>query len=308
MLFQNLVAIVGFLLLVAPGAFFEILRERRRPSLEGSAFRETSRVALASFAFSLSAILILSYIRMEFPDTMPDLGAWLREGTKYFQRNYRLVLRAVVLEALIALALAYFTNLVFFAAQWGPRPVRNFWRKARVLLGPIEHQSAWYKTFRANLLDQAPLKGTKPVARVKLKDGTLYQGAVDGYSPEMPLENRELELGPPLFIGSVSSAGTPEVARLTPVPVWQRLLVPHTEVEAVWVTYVDQQLITDARKAPVPSPEAPNSASPDTRLPDTEPPRQAAVTQACERKPQGFEPCHGVRWMECCCRDETEFL
>jgi hypothetical protein len=71
---QTILALVGFLFLVAPGLVFEIRRERRRPVLEETTFREVSRTALASLVFSVLALAILAWVRAKWPESMPDPG------------------------------------------------------------------------------------------------------------------------------------------------------------------------------------------------------------------------------------------
>ena len=56
---DTLGALLAFLVFVAPGLCFELLRERRRPALEQTAFREASRIALTSLLFSGAALVVV---------------------------------------------------------------------------------------------------------------------------------------------------------------------------------------------------------------------------------------------------------
>ena len=103
---QTTAALIGFLFLVAPGIVFEMVQERRRPTLEQSPFREASRVALASLLFSLLALLALAALRTWLPASMPDAGRWLRQGGRYFAANYRLVASFLLAELALAVTLA----------------------------------------------------------------------------------------------------------------------------------------------------------------------------------------------------------
>src|SRR3712207_1635976 len=103
---ESVLTFIAFLVLVAPGLLFELLRERRRPALEETAFREASRIALASLAFSGLAVCVLAAIRTLQPVWMPDPRAWIAGGRDYLQDHYRLVFTAVVLEVLLALGFA----------------------------------------------------------------------------------------------------------------------------------------------------------------------------------------------------------
>lgn len=97
---------VGFLLVIAPGLLWEILRERERPALPGSTFREVSRVALVSLLCTGAALTALAAVRAIAPNWMPDPGAWARHDN-YLDDHYRLVGRALIIELALACTLAW---------------------------------------------------------------------------------------------------------------------------------------------------------------------------------------------------------
>ena len=68
----NWLTVVLFLVLVAPGLLFDLLSERRRASVTESAFREASRVILASLIFDLFAFAVLAVIQTVKPRWIPD--------------------------------------------------------------------------------------------------------------------------------------------------------------------------------------------------------------------------------------------
>jgi Family of unknown function (DUF6338) len=234
---QTLVAFILFLVLAAPGVFFEILRQRRRPSWEQSAFREASRTALASLVFSLGSLLLLAIVRTIWPRLLPDLGEWIARGNKaYLIDHYRLVARFMIAEVAIALLLAFLANLAVLTANRWPTRVQGWWRRVHHSFGPMGPETAWQKAFRLDVPS-----GASPFVRVRLKDGPVYQGAVDGFSTDTSRDDRELALGPPL-----SRAGGND-ERLSPLAGWQRVVVPASEIEVLWLTYVSKALVNQER-------------------------------------------------------------
>jgi hypothetical protein len=88
---QTAAAFAAFLFLIAPGAFFVLLRERRRPGRTETALREVSRLVLSSVVLSGIAVAALAAIRTWQPHLMPDPGRWLRDGRGYVDDHYRLI-------------------------------------------------------------------------------------------------------------------------------------------------------------------------------------------------------------------------
>ncbi|WP_139177055.1 DUF6338 family protein [Geodermatophilus siccatus] len=204
------VSVLLFVILIAPGLLFDILSARRRVGAPESAFRETSRVILASLAFSGFAFLVIATIRTLVPAWMPDPTPLIADFHGYMQRHYRLVLRALVLELLLALAAASVAH-AFLARRQGAglRPV-----------------SAWVKVFRNN----APA-GRLPYVRVRLTNGTVYMGYVAHYTANIEGGDREIVLSPPMF---AKLEGKP----LSPIPAeWERLVIGGGVIENINVQY-----------------------------------------------------------------------
>jgi Family of unknown function (DUF6338) len=97
-------AVLLFLLLVAPGLLFDLLSQRRRAGSPESGFREVSRVVLASLAFSSIAFAVLVIVRTVHPAWMPDPRRMLEPKASYGRDHYRLLLRTLILQASLALA------------------------------------------------------------------------------------------------------------------------------------------------------------------------------------------------------------
>jgi hypothetical protein len=207
--FAALLAFVGF---VAPGLVFEILRERRRPLIEETAFREASRVALTSLLFTIMALLGLVAIRQVAGTNLADPGEWVRQGNTYVQYNLGLVATTLLLELALALGLAVVVDWLF----------------RQSVPGQIVSGSIWYQLFRR----RCP-KGATPWVHLRLKDETEIWGYVGDYTPDRKLENRELTLfGPKLKYQPKDKDAQP----LTPS--WSSVSVRGDEISWMKVTYV----------------------------------------------------------------------
>lgn len=212
---QTILALVGFLFLVAPGLVFEIRRERRRPALEETAFREASRTALASVFFSLLAVTILAGVRARWPEMMPDPGRWLREGNDYLRGSYQTVAWFFVAELILACGLAF-----------GVERVLGWKRGATIRSVPI-----WHRVFRQEL-PSGKEREYLPFVGVRLSDGTEYSGLLAGYSTEYRLADRELALAPPLFRRLPGDTAPHSLSTD-----WQRLIIRGPEIRDLWVAY-----------------------------------------------------------------------
>ena len=203
-------SVLFFLLLIAPGLVFDLLAERRRAGADESAFREASRVALASTAFSGAALAVLATIRTLKPEWMPDPRRLLGDEQAYLTDEYRLVLRALLIQVAIALVLALVTHAVL--AKTGGASIRQ--------------RSAWSSVFHHELPE-----GKQAHVRVRMTDETVYIGRVAHFTANIEHADRELVLAPPLF--SKMKGG-----ELKDVPEeWQRIVVPGDQVAVLSVQY-----------------------------------------------------------------------
>jgi Family of unknown function (DUF6338) len=81
---ETFAALYAFLGLVAPGLIYQILREKRRPAVDETAFREASRIALTSLVFTTVATLLMTLLGVVAPGLFPDIAAWITTGKTYF--------------------------------------------------------------------------------------------------------------------------------------------------------------------------------------------------------------------------------
>jgi Family of unknown function (DUF6338) len=218
---NNAATVIVFFLLVAPGIVFQMLRARWRPAVTESVFRETSRILLASTACTLLAIMALSILRLTWPSSMPDPGAWLRDGQSYFLSHYRLVARSVLLAVLLSFGIAALAS----------------WLMSRKAKGELRPVSTWFQLFRVRVPEDA-----RPYVRVRLKSGEVYGGSVIDYSEDVALADRELVLGPPLS-RRVESEETTVLD-----DAWQRVVIAGADIEVMWVSYVRRRAAPGQQK------------------------------------------------------------
>jgi hypothetical protein len=213
-------SIVFFLLLIAPGLLFDLLAERRRAGAEESAFREASRVALGSTVFSGIALTALAVVRAVRPEWMPDPRRLLSDQQQYLADEYRLVLRALVIQVLLALLLAWLTHLTL----------------SKVTGAPIRQRSAWSTVFRHDLP-----AGKQAHARVRLADGTTYVGEVAHFNADLKRADRELVLAPPLYSATKGN-------ELGDVPAeWTRVVISADQIAVLSVQYRPKQTKTNPK-------------------------------------------------------------
>jgi Family of unknown function (DUF6338) len=203
------------MLLIAPGLTFELLWERKRPSQQHSAFREASRVALTSVVFSGLSLTLLSVVRVLKHEWIPDPGAWLRAPESYVASHYRLIGRTLLVELALAIGFAVLAS----------------WWLSRRGSGDIAPVSIWFQVFRTKTPE-----GMLPFVKVQVKSGSVYGGVVSGYRTDLPLEDRELVLSPPLSWRPTASEDPQDL----PLD-WERVVLAGSEIQVMWVSYIPRE-------------------------------------------------------------------
>jgi Family of unknown function (DUF6338) len=223
---------------VAPGVAYQLIRDREDSTSAAQpiknpepALRYAGRVILASAAFTFVSVSLLAIIRAQWPSLMPDPGKWLANPSTYLATNYRLVVRTVLLECLLALLAAIGYGLI-----------------SRRYLPPAVETSGWFHLFRAEVPSRS-----RPFVKVKLKDGTEHYGYVRAYSTTMTPADRELVLASPLRYRESpktpdsQSSNEPETIALDTA--WQRVSLSGSEIEAIWVSYVSDDTTEQVQKS-----------------------------------------------------------
>jgi Family of unknown function (DUF6338) len=204
-------SVVLFFLFIAPGLLFDLLSEQRRAGFSESAFREISRIVLASLVFSGFAFSVLAIVREVQAAWMPDPRRLLDPKDAYAKDHYVLILRTLVLQGSLALTAAWAWHL-FLAWRQGGATIRQV--------------SAWTQVFKRDCPE-----GHDAYARVRLEGGIIYSGLVANFSSDLDVDGRELVLAPPI----ASKTGENQ---MTAVPgQYQRIVIRGSAIEVMSVEY-----------------------------------------------------------------------
>jgi len=176
--------VLVFLVAVAPGFYYEILRQRRFTRAKESAFFEISRTLVASVIIGLIAGsgTFLAWL-WAAPNDPPNLAALLRHDPQYIGDHAALVIGLLVTYLGASVVISHVGN----AFDPGAGDL-------------VTAHSLWHEVFRKRVPP-----GRKPVARVTLKSGAVWMGKVAKYSAEHELADRELVLFKPIYLGTVST-------------------------------------------------------------------------------------------------------
>jgi len=209
---STLSAVLVFLLLVAPGIAFELLRQRARPPRGDTVFVEISRVLLAGVVISGLVVVLLAITRSISPGWLVDVRSQLIQGASYTAGNLDVIGVTVAAQLVLSLLLAVIGNRVLTP------------HRGRV----ITADSSWHV-----ILAHLAGRGLRPFLSVELKDGTLYTGYRAEYSTEVEPQKRDLVLSPPIKVRR------PAASAATALPDdWQRLWIRGDEITTIAVSYV----------------------------------------------------------------------
>ncbi len=203
--------IIFFLLLVAPGLLFDLLSERWRAGISESAFREASRVVLASFILSSVGLGVVGIIRTFAPSLMPSPRELILHGNAYIGVHYALIIQALAVQSAVAFGLAFLAHLYLSQSHQGP---------------PMRAVSTWHQVLR----EECPA-GYVPYVRLRMSDGHVFFGHVGYYTADLDQSAREIILLPPMFSKSPSN-----VLQALPAA-FQRLALSGSNITTVSVEY-----------------------------------------------------------------------
>ncbi len=157
----DLVGVGFYLLLILPGVVFAMSRERHRPRVKRSAFRETATAIFVSTAIVSLFALLFAVGSVASADVHREVQRFLLDPATYARQHFE----PFVIFGLLCLALAA------WAAWWLGGPTAQ-----RLVFGRSDDpdRESWGYVFNR-----------KPEARnfagVQLTDGTWVQGFVDTY-------------------------------------------------------------------------------------------------------------------------------
>jgi hypothetical protein len=254
---QTIGALASFLALVAPGIVFELLREQRRAGPKETVFREASRVALSSLAFTVASTAILLGVHAAtakwfgwrlFADPVA-----LVAKPDYVKQNVALIGWSAVAELVLACALAWAFDLVLARR-----------RRERRSMGK---QSAWVKVFR----EDRP-ENTACWVHVMLDDGNSFFGFLRSYDAVGDPDKREIVLeGTRLtYIGEPVTGGDEKKTTVIGRD-WERVVISGARIRFMRVQYLDAETgdRVDSDRRPVTDAVAPRTPAPPVPAPGT---------------------------------------
>lgn len=223
-----------FILAVAPGFYFELVRGRHYTRTKESAFYEASRAVVASVLIGVFAGLIafLVWFTALSPEDPPDITALLKRDPQYVGAHTRQ----------LAVSLAVYLVSSFLLV--------HLWIKLHGLLDVVKAKFQWFSgsvtsshSLWTEVLQSRAPKGHLSVVRVRMKSGEIWIGPVLGFSTEHELADRELVLHTPILHGE--SAKPKAITRTTLRAVV--LKGPEIEMIAVEAYALDETQPTPSR-------------------------------------------------------------
>ncbi|WP_330271081.1 DUF6338 family protein [Lentzea sp. NBC_00516] len=254
---QTIGALASFLALVAPGIVFELLREQRRAGPKETVFREASRVALSSLAFTVASTAILLGVHALAAKwfgwkLFADLNAVVAKPD-YVKQNVALLGYSAVAELVLACLLALAFDAVLARRRRQPRSLGK--------------QSAWVKVFRE---DRPP--NALCWVHVMLEDGSSFFGFLRSYDAAGDPDTREIVLeGTKLtYVGEPVTGGDEKKTTVIGRD-WERVVIPGARIRFMRVQYLDAETGTrvDSARRPVTADAAPRKPVEQAAGPET---------------------------------------
>ncbi|MEU4364367.1 DUF6338 family protein [Promicromonospora sp. NPDC023987] len=165
---------ISFLLLLAPGALWQLIRARYKPSVKETTLSELARVVLISLLATTAASLVLL-----FPVWLPLFrhADSISLGTPNSMASVLPYLAGVVATSATACGLV----LIVTAHIWPEKP-------------PISEGRVWSQAF----VESKPDDADSPFLTVELLDGTIWRGELATFDADPEDANRNLALTSPL--------------------------------------------------------------------------------------------------------------
>jgi hypothetical protein len=208
---ESVAALVAFLLLLAPGIVWQLLRERHVPAVKETTLIEASRVVLSSLAATgAAALILLLWLWLPIYRDLSEASEMIAtaDTVRY--------MAAVVANALLACGLV----LIASAVRWPGR-------------APVSPGRVWNRAFAR----WVPAGGSqKPGVIIELTDGTIWRGLLWAFDSDPEDGNRNVAIGPPL---RVKPAGVPKFERVAEAGDKSRVvLLPESHIRTMQVVYL----------------------------------------------------------------------
>lgn len=194
--------IVLLLILLVPGFFYVLRRERHTPSRKFSGFRETLRVIVAS-AFAYGLLAALSLVVALLVPSVQNLAVALVVDPFAYQASHAVQFAFLVVGGVaLATAVSAFAGgtIAIRLAGWlvsRNEKARRWFEAWRAEHAPIS--SAWWTVFELEPL-------AAKILSVRLSDGTVLTGQLYSYSQDADDHaDRDVVLQAPLFIQNPDS-------------------------------------------------------------------------------------------------------
>ncbi|MFC7925178.1 DUF6338 family protein [Microbacterium laevaniformans] len=218
----DLVGVAFYLMLIIPGVVFAISRERHRPRVKRSAFRETATAVFASAAIFALFVLLVAVASMSNADVRREVVAFLDEPSAYARSHFDwfAIIGTVVLAT--AGVISWFVGservhaLTF--GRWQDDPDRESW-------GYVFNRIPDALNF----------------AGVQLRDGTWIEGYVDTYGNV----GEEGEPKALTLLGRISIR--PPGAELTPFA-GETIVIKDADIAYLSVSYVSDTVSAGRRE------------------------------------------------------------
>ncbi|HEY9412211.1 MAG TPA: DUF6338 family protein [Jiangellaceae bacterium] len=210
---ESLATLYAFLALVAPGLVYQLVRERVRPTIRETAFREASRVALTSLIFTTASILTLALIGRLAPQLVVDVNAWAT-SEDYVADHLWLAASSIFAEVTLASGLAA-ASAKFVGKRDG---------KAR---RSIEKHGVRHQLFKGGV----PADSAAWVL-AELIDGTRVWGFVHYYTIDEGLDQRDISFsGPGLIVQKDRDSEKKEEEY------WKHVVIKGSDIVSMKVAY-----------------------------------------------------------------------
>jgi hypothetical protein len=229
---NSVASLVLFVVLLAPGLVYVIVRELRSPTRSVSSFRETASVAFGSIVFNGVAIALFSLVRVELPHHTPDIGQLVRGPKDYLIGHYDYLLLWALLMLLLACAMGGIAGAL--APGWVGR-----------FTDGVSSYSAWWLLNRG---DDRP-EGHTVVVGCELEDGSHLIGELVTLSTDVEESaDRDVMLRAPIEYRYPNSI---DFVTLTV----SGLVVSARQIRFLTFTYVPQAKAEEVALSPNPSTE-----------------------------------------------------